>query len=792
MKLRRGLLVVAAVAVVSLLGAAPALAAQTIQVSTSGNDVAGCGQGANTPCATIQGALDTSPAANGDTIQVGPGVYNETSTLNVDKDVTIIGAGDNPNTGGTTLLLPSVSTGLQPDGAPNPSTGSPPDYAVAFIGSAGSGATIEDLTLNGADDGNPGQTTGGNYPFVGLDVYDASATVNGVQITGIQTYPMGGAQYTTALQANDDNNNAQSLTVENSNINAYQKAGMAFWGSGLTANVSGTSVTGVGPTPTLAQDGIEYLKGASGAVTGDTVTGNECNEPGGVCGPDQATQAQAIGVLLYGSGPVTVSGSTINNNDLGIFYGYPSSGKATISNNIIRGDRYEGLDLGQGTSTVTGNAISDSNFGVQVYSYGGSGPGEDTANAVANLTGNTITGNQTGIEAGDDTPSSPAVFPVITAHRNDISGNSTSGFANDVQKPQSATYNYWGCQAGPGHQGCDGPTGAFAALVSTRPFLGSLAPFPPGIRAAFGAVSIPVGGTTSLTFTITNPNVGSKLTGIGFSDSLPAGLRVASPNGLAGSCGSGTVTAAAGSSTISLAGGSLSADSICTISVKVTARTTGRKVDTTGPVTSNEGGNGGRASASLGVVGAPRISITDPRDHATYRFGAHVKANYSCHDAPGGPGISKCSGTVRNGAPINTSVAGAHRFTVTATSHDGLTVTRTVRYTVLPDNRFQASDVHPGGAGSVSFDLTAPGPGKLSVVAIPERGQGAGSGAYGKGTGEVQAGRSTFVVRPDAHGRALLREHPHGLRIILQITYTPRGGHPRTVTRPGHYGVRVS
>ena len=70
----------------------------------------------------------------------------------------------------------------------------------------------------------------------------------------------------------------------------------------------------------------------------------------------------------------------------------------------------------------------------------------------------------------------------------------------------------------------------------------------PTIAKAFGAAAIAVGGTTSLSFTITNPSTSTSLTGVGFTDALPAGLVVATPNGLTGSCGGGTIAATAGGS----------------------------------------------------------------------------------------------------------------------------------------------------------------------------------------------------------------------------------------------------
>jgi hypothetical protein len=127
---------------------------------------------------------------------------------------------------------------------------------------------------------------------------------------------------------------------------------------------------------------------------------------------------------------------------------------------------------------------------------------------------------------------------------------------------------------------------------------------PPTILKVFGAPSIPLNGSTSLSFTVHNPNAGTPLTGVGFSDMLPAGLVISTPNGLAGSCGGGTITATQNTSVISLSGASLGASASCGFSVSVTGTAAGTKNNTTGNVSSTEGGTGGVALASLIVTGA--------------------------------------------------------------------------------------------------------------------------------------------------------------------------------------------
>jgi hypothetical protein len=142
--------------------------------------------------------------------------------------------------------------------------------------------------------------------------------------------------------------------------------------------------------------------------------------------------------------------------------------------------------------------------------------------------------------------------------------------------------------------------GSFTSTVTTPPQA-------PTISKSFFDESIPLGGQTLVSFTVTNPNAGSSLTGVGFTDNLPGGLVVDTPgNPVLGTCGRGTITAAPASSVISLSGATLIPGASCTFSVGVTGVASGPQLNTTGRVTSNEGGTGNSATASLNVMGCPK------------------------------------------------------------------------------------------------------------------------------------------------------------------------------------------
>ncbi len=256
---------------------------------------------------------------------------------------------------------------------------------------------------------------------------------------------------------------------------------------------------------------------------------------------------------------------------------------------------------------------------------------------------------------------------------------------------------------------------------------GAAAAATPTIGESFSPASIALNGTSTVTFTIANPDAPVLHTVI-FDDTLPAGLRV------------------------------------------VPATTTGGLADTTTQVFSTEGAIGNTASAGLTVIGAPTISLLSPVGGRLYTFGQRVRADYGCADDPNGPGISSCVGDVATGALIDTSKAGAHPFTVTATSRDGGIDREIAFYEVAPDNRFKLGRPHALSGGSIEFTVRVPGPGAVVVL----ESQGSRQFAHGQANAR-RAGNVRLTVRPNASGRLAVQQG-RVKRVSVAVAFTPRGG----------------
>ncbi|MBK7801800.1 MAG: VCBS repeat-containing protein [Chloracidobacterium sp.] len=128
---------------------------------------------------------------------------------------------------------------------------------------------------------------------------------------------------------------------------------------------------------------------------------------------------------------------------------------------------------------------------------------------------------------------------------------------------------------------------------------------PPSIEKAFGTPDLDLGAATSLTITVTNPHSSEALTGVGFTDTMPAGLTVSDQT--SSQCG-GTLNVA--SNVLTLTGASIAGGGSCVIGVTVTGETTGVKNNVTSRVTSANFGIGNTASAT--------VSVYDNRPHAAF------------------------------------------------------------------------------------------------------------------------------------------------------------------------------
>jgi hypothetical protein len=131
-----------------------------------------------------------------------------------------------------------------------------------------------------------------------------------------------------------------------------------------------------------------------------------------------------------------------------------------------------------------------------------------------------------------------------------------------------------------------------------------------------------LGKSTSLEFVLTNNDATASLSGLAFTDTLPAGLVVATPNNLTGTCGGGTITATAGSASISLTGAALAAGASCLFFVDVTGVALGSQLNTTSTVASNEAAAGAAASTSIDVVPLPPPPPPRPANVPTMSDGA--------------------------------------------------------------------------------------------------------------------------------------------------------------------------
>jgi uncharacterized repeat protein (TIGR01451 family) len=124
----------------------------------------------------------------------------------------------------------------------------------------------------------------------------------------------------------------------------------------------------------------------------------------------------------------------------------------------------------------------------------------------------------------------------------------------------------------------------------------------PTLSKSFSPATIKVGGDSTLTITLNNPNSTPATLNAPLTDNLPSGV-VAVAGTARTTCG-GTLTVNTGGAKVNLTGGSIRANGSCTVTVKVTAKNRGSYCNKlpAGALQTNKGSNATQAAATLTVT----------------------------------------------------------------------------------------------------------------------------------------------------------------------------------------------
>ncbi|MCM2389723.1 DUF7507 domain-containing protein [Streptomyces albipurpureus] len=277
----------------------------------------------------------------------------------------------------------------------------------------------------------------------------------------------------------------------------------------------------------------------------------------------------------------------------------------------------------------------------------------------------------------------------------------------------------------------------------------------PQLDKEFSPASIPQGGTSTLTFTVTNTTDLAEKDGFGFTDTLPAGVTVAAAPNASTTCGSGTVSAVAGTGTVGLTSGSLtSGTAFCTVTVDVTSSALGDHVNQPADLVPNGVNPPGPATLTVVAVGSPTIVKT--ADASTFATGQTINYTYTVTNTattpltnltvtdsgPGAPTVTcaqttlaagasttctasytataadAVTGTITNSAVVNGTVSGQ---TVTATSNQVVIPLRSLTVTKDAD---QADFSAAGQTITYTFTVTNNGRVPLNNISVTDVGPG--------------------------------------------------------------------
>lgn len=340
-----------------LLGAALSLSISALVPSSAGATVgvtrvvdddgmataANCNDTTHTAFTTIQAAVNAS--STGDTILVCPGVYPEQVTIT--KSLTIRGvAAGNEN---LVLIRPGALTAAN---STSFSSGNP--IAAIVLVKEAKGVTLTNLTIDGANN------VFGDCAInlVGIYYRNASGKVEADAVRNIRLGGPGleGCQAGIGIfaQSGTGPGSPSKLTVLGSTVHDYQKTGIVGNEAGTELTAIGNGVAGDGPTPFIAQNGIQIGFGATGTISFNSVV-NQVWTP---CVDLNNCAFSSTAVLIFDADSVNVTANSIAKSQTGI---YLQSDHSDATLNVVSDtDVWDGIAVVGNNNRVNGNLLFNS------------------------------------------------------------------------------------------------------------------------------------------------------------------------------------------------------------------------------------------------------------------------------------------------------------------------------------------------------------------------------------------------------------------------------------------------
>jgi len=212
---------------------------------------------------------------------------------------------------------------------------------------------------------------------IGIYYRNASGTINGGSVVEVRNKPLDGTQNGNAIYIQAKGPLVADVDVVGVTVSGYQKNGVTFNGCGCalavdgvgTGSITGSTITGAGNTPVIAQNGVQVgFGGNSVQISGNTISGHRYtgNPANGV----------AANVLLFSATNNVVdsneildgnNGVVIQGGSFGLCTAADSTGN-TVSCNRIQGHDLFAYDIGVSSDAaanlVTSNAFADNTTAV--------------------------------------------------------------------------------------------------------------------------------------------------------------------------------------------------------------------------------------------------------------------------------------------------------------------------------------------------------------------------------------------------------------------------------------------